>query len=79
MYWLVGGIAAAFLLPPLLRKAAENPQVLRQGAEAIDVGREKAIEYGKRGAKAAATKARELYEARQANKQVQGTFKGLLR
>lgn len=75
MYWLVGGVAAAFLLPPLLRKASENPELLRQGAEAIDTGREKAIEYGKRGAQAAAEKAKELYRARQS----QGTFKGLLR
>lgn len=75
MYWLVGGVAAAFLLPSLLRKAAENPEALRRGAQAIDEGREKAVEYGKRGAKAAASKARELYEARS----TRGTFKGLLR
>lgn len=57
MNWLVGGVvavvAAAVIGPPLLRAAAKNPQLLTEGADAIEAGRAKAIEYGKRGAAAA--------------------------
>ena len=52
MNWIIAGIAAAFVLPPLLRAAASNPEALRKAAELTEQGREKAIELGKKGASA---------------------------
>lgn len=62
MKWLIGGVVALFVVPPVLRHAAKNPQLLHKGADAIDTGKRKAVEYGKRGY----TAAREAVAARRA-------------
>jgi hypothetical protein len=78
MNWLIGGAAVLLAGPWVLRKIAENPDTVRKSADLIETGRDKAVEYGKRGAKAATDAARRAYEERRASRQV-GTFGGLLR
>lgn len=74
MNWLIGGAAVLFLGPPLLRALAANPDTVRKGADLIEEGRSKAIEYGKRGVRSA----QQAYEQRRASRQV-GTFNGITR
>jgi len=78
MNWLLGAAAVVLVGPWALRKIAENPDAVRKSADLIETGRDKAVEYGKRGAKAATDAARRAYEERRASRQV-GTFGGLLR
>lgn len=70
--WLLIGGAAVYLLPKVLRVAADNPEVLRTAAAATERAREKAIELGKKGI----DKGREAIAARRAAKSVGGTFAG---
>jgi hypothetical protein len=70
--WLLIGGAAVFILPKLLRAAADNPEALRTAAAATERAREKAIELGKRGV----AKGREFVAERAAKKAVNGTFAG---
>lgn len=77
MNWLLGGAALLILGPPVLRAIAANPDKVRSGADLIESGRGKLIEYGKRGASAAYEAGRSAYEKRRAS-QV-GAFGGYLR
>ena len=78
MNWLIGGAAVLLVGPWVLRKLAENPDVIHKSADLIEASRNKAVEYGKRGANAAYDAARAEYEKRRAS-QLKGTFGGLLR
>lgn len=77
MNWILGAAAVLILGPPILRKIAENPDAVRAGADTIEAGRGKLVEYGKRGASAAYEAAKAQYEQRRAS-QV-GAFAGYLR
>lgn len=79
MNWIIAGIAAAFVLPPLLRAAASNPEALRKAAELTEQGREKAIELGKKGAKKGYAAGKSAYESYRAKKSVNGTFGNITR
>jgi len=70
--WLLIGGAAVYLLPKLLRTAADNPEALRTAAAATERAREKAVELGKKGV----AKGREFIAERAAKKAVNGTFAG---
>lgn len=74
MNWLLGAAAVVLAGPWVLRKVAENPERLRKGADIIESGRSKAVEYGKRGVRSA----QQAYEQRRASRQV-GTFNGITR
>ena len=50
--WIVGGAAVLFLGPPLLRKLADNPDLLRKTADLTEGAHRKGAEYAKRGASA---------------------------
>lgn len=53
LLWIGGIAVAAFVLPKLLESAADNPEHLRKSARAIRAGRQRAIELGERGGRAA--------------------------
>lgn len=67
--WLIGGAAVLFLGPPLLRKLADNPDLIRKTADLTESARRKGIELTKRGASAV----REKVASR-----MNGSFAGLM-